>query len=261
MPVHRIRSGDDTFRAAIDAMTDTRQRQEFAWRTIPAPSRMAPSTWACTGEIVVHDEELASGRLVILHDPAGQEAWDGTYRMVALVQAQLEPEFAIESMLGDVAWSWVTESLELHDAEARELGCTATRVVSQSYGALASRASTVDVEMRVSWTPEPRELPAPREPSEEVAVPGSSTTPEGPVAAATRPPSSAANVGGRAVADGPEGPDGDVEPEIDLAPHFAAWTAMLAAAGGLPPAPPRIAPIAPTHVARAPRPAEEGEAR
>lgn len=210
MPVHEIRSGDDDFRSAVDAMTAAPQRAEFVWRTIPAPSRMAPSTWACTGEILVRDEELASGRLVILHDPAGQESWDGTYRMVALVQAQLEPEFAVESMLGDVAWSWVTESLELHDADARELGCTATRVVSQSYGALASRPSTVDVEMRVSWTPEP--------PAEESSP-------------------------------------------IDLAPHFAAWTAMLAAAGGLPPAPPRIAPIAPTHHARAPRPEEAGDAR
>src|SRR5699024_9478451 len=193
-------------------MTTAPQRAEFEWRTIPAPSRMAPSTWACTGEIVVHEEELASGRLVILHDPAGQESWDGTYRMVALVQAQLEPEFAVEAMLGDVAWSWVTESLELHDAGSRELGCTATRVVSQSYGALASRPSTVDVEMRVSWTPEPA--------------------------------------------------DGAGEEMIDLAPHFAAWTAMLAAAGGLPPAPPRLAPIAPTpHVARAPRSEGTGDLR
>ena len=215
-------------------MTAARQRSEFAWRTIPAPSRMAPSTWACTGEIVVHDEELASGRLVILHDPDGQESWDGTYRMVALVQAQLEPEFAIESMLGDVAWSWVTESLELHDAEARELGCTATRVVSQSYGALASRASTVDVEMRVSWTPEPSPPSEPAAASEPAALPGATGAGEAEEA---------------------------VEPEIDLAPHFAAWTAMLAAAGGLPPAPPRIAPIAPTHHARAPRPEEEGEVR
>lgn len=213
MPVHRIRTGDDTFRAAVDAMTSAALRPEFTWREIPAPSKMAPSTWACTGEILVHDEELASGRLVILHDPAGQESWDGTYRMVALVQAQLEPEFAVESMLGDVAWSWVTESLELHGADSRELGCTATRVVSQSYGALAERPSTVDVEMRVSWTPE-----------NEAEVDGEDPAPE-------------------------------------LAPHFAAWTAMLAAAGGLPPAPPRIAPIAPTHHARAPRPEEAGDPR
>lgn len=200
MSVHRFRPGDDTFRVAIDAMSRAALRPEFTWREIPAPTRMAPSAWAATGEIEIQDDELASGRLVILHDPAGQESWDGTFRMVALVQAQLEPEFSVEAMLGDVAWSWVTESLELHGADARELGCTATRVVSQSYGALASRPSTVDVEMRVSWTPE----------------------------------------------------------SDDLGPHFAAWTAMLAAAGGLPPTPPHVAPIAPTHRARAPR-AEDSE--
>ncbi|HJB11584.1 MAG TPA: DUF3000 domain-containing protein [Candidatus Brachybacterium merdavium] len=203
MSVHRFRTGDDTFRVAIDAMSRAALRPDFTWREIPAPSRMAPSAWAATGEIENQDEELASGRLVILHDPAGQEAWDGTFRMVALVQAQLEPEFSVEAMLGDVAWSWVTESLELHGADSRELGCTATRVVSQSYGALASRPSTVDVEMRVSWTPE----------------------------------------------------------EDELAPHFAAWTAMLAAAGGLPPAPPRVAPIAPAHRARAPRPQDSEDTR
>ena len=132
MSVHRFRTGDDTFRVAIDAMSRAALRPDFTWREIPAPSRMAPSAWAATGEIENQDEELASGRLVILHDPAGQEAWDGTFRMVALVQAQLEPEFSVEAMLGDVAWSWVTESLELHGADSRELGCTATRVVSQS---------------------------------------------------------------------------------------------------------------------------------
>ncbi|HEX7350413.1 DUF3000 domain-containing protein [Brachybacterium sp.] len=242
MPVHSLRSGDDAFRAVIDAMTTAPQRAEFEWRTIPAPSRMAPSTWACTGEILVHDDELASGRLVILHDPEGQESWDGTYRMVALVQAQLEPEFAVESMLGDVAWSWVTESLELHGADARELGCTATRVVSQSYGALASRPSTVDVEMRVSWTPEPSV------PSDSPERPGTPGQQSGQHAGSTTAPPPL----DRETAD---------EIEIDLAPHFAAWTAMLAAAGGLPPAPPRIAPIAPTHHARAPRPEEAGDAR
>lgn len=184
---------------------------------------MAPSTWAATAEIVMDDEELASGRLVILHDPAGQEAWDGTWRMVALVQARLEPEFAIESMLGDVAWSWVTESLELHDASAREMGCTATRVVSQSYGALADRPSTVDVEMRISWTPENQDA-------------------NDADANSLRTADIGAKAGG-----------GD----IDLGPHFAAWTAMLAAAGGLPPAPARVAPLTPSHRARAPHDCED----
>lgn len=182
-------------------MTATPLRPEVTWKEIPAPGRMAPHAWATSGEVELHDEELASGRLVVLFDPEGDATWDGRYRFVALVQAQLEPEFAVEAMLGDVAWSWVTESLELTSAAAHELGCTATRVVSQSYGALAGRPSTVDVEMRVSWTPD--------EPASE------------------------------------EGP-------IDLGPHLAAWSCMLAAAGGLPPAPPPVAPIAPSHRARSP---------
>ena len=86
--------------------------------------------------------------------------------------------------------------------------------------------------------------------AEPAAQPGS-WTPEPPEAAAAE----------EATPPVPE-ESGDAEAEqIDLAPHFAAWTAMLAAAGGLPPAPPRIAPIAPTHYARAPRPEEAGDAR
>jgi len=200
VPVHRLIPPDHGFSEAISAMTATQLRPEVRWSEIPSPGRMAPHTWAANAEVELHDEELASGRLVVLFDPAGDDAWDGRYRFVALVQAQLEPEFAVEAMLGDVAWSWVTESLELSDAAVHELGCTATRVVSQSYGALASRPSTVDVEMRVSWTPD--------------EVPGA---------------------------------------DIDLGPHFSAWSSMLAAAGGLPPAPPPVAPIAPAHRARAPR--------
>ncbi|GAB2550223.1 DUF3000 domain-containing protein [Brachybacterium huguangmaarense] len=204
MPVHSISSAADAFARTISVMTAARVRPEVSWSPIPAPGRMAPHTWACSGEAELHDDEVASGRLVVLHDPAGDADWQGRYRMVALVQARLEPEFAVEAMLGDVAWSWVTESLELAGADAHELGCTATRVVSQSYGALASRPSTVDVEMRISWTPD--ENPA-----------------------------------------GAGGPHDAVD--LDLAPHFAAWSSMLAAAGGLPPAP--VAPLAPAHRARA----------
>lgn len=202
MPVHRLTPTGSGFDQVIAAMTAAPLRPEVSWKPIPAPGRMAPFTWAASAEVLHHDEELASGRLVVLHDPAGNEGWQGRYRMVVLVQAQLEPEFAVEAMLGDVAWSWVTESLELADAPAHELGCTATRVVSQSYGSLAGRPSTVDVEMRVSWTPE------------ETA-----------------------------------GPETDAP--TDLGSHFAAWGAMLGAAGGLPPAAADITPL--THHARAPR--------
>lgn len=206
MPVHRLTPSDHGFGSAIAAMIATPLRGEVAFTPIPAPARMAPHTWAASGEVLLHDEELASGRLVVLYDPRGNDAWQGRWRLVALVQAQLEPEFAVESMLGDVAWSWVTESLELADASAHELGATTTRVVSQSYGALASRPSTVDVEMRVSWTPDE-------------SITG----------------------------------EGETGSTVQLAPHFVAWSSMLAAAGGLPPSPAPIAPLIPSHRARSPR--------
>lgn len=158
MAVHPLTPSGDAFARSIAAMLAAPLREEIRWQEIPAPQKMAPHTWAATAEVELHDEELASGRLVVLHDPEGQDGWQGRYRLVALVQAQLEPEFAVEAMLGDVAWSWVTESLELAGAEVHELGCTATRVVSQSYGSLAGRPSTVDVEMRVSWTPDDDDL-------------------------------------------------------------------------------------------------------
>ena len=163
-----------------DALSAVRVRSEVSWQEIPPPARLAPYTWAASADLFTESEdEVASGKFIVLHDPAGNDSWDGDVRVVTLMQAQLEPEFAVESMLGDVAWSWVTESLESMGATSHALGCTITRVVSQSYGALAARPTSVDVEMRASWTPD----------------------------------------------------------DHQLAPHFAAWTAILAAAGGLPPRP------------------------
>ena len=46
-----------------------------------------------------HGEEVANGRLILLHDPAGHDAWSGTLRLVTYVTADLEPELASDPML------------------------------------------------------------------------------------------------------------------------------------------------------------------
>ncbi|WP_217617414.1 DUF3000 family protein, partial [Cellulomonas sp. GbtcB1] len=56
-------------------------------------------------------EELASGRFVVLHDPAGQEAWGGAFRLATLVRATLEPEVGQGPLLAEVAWSWFSDAL------------------------------------------------------------------------------------------------------------------------------------------------------
>lgn len=142
------------FRAALESLRAARLRPEVRLEEVPAPTRIAPWAVALSGEVVGDgDAELATGRFVVLHDPAGQEAWRGTFRVVTLVRATLEPEMADDPLLADVAWSWVEESLDAVARRPLALGGTVTRVLSQSYGALAGTPNDVDLEVRASWTP------------------------------------------------------------------------------------------------------------
>jgi hypothetical protein len=99
------------------------------------------------------DEELATGRFILLYDPNGSAVWDGEFRVVTYIRAQLEPEMGNDEMLGSVAWTWLVEALENHRAPYRAAGGTATRVLSESFGTLADRPGTIDIELRASWTP------------------------------------------------------------------------------------------------------------
>lgn len=139
------------FAEAVRSVQDARFRPEVSLTEVPAPQRIAPQALALTAD-VGGDEELASGRFVLLHDPAGQEAWNGTTRAVTFTRALLEAEFADDPMLSDVAWSWVCDALAQEDAAHTELGGTVTRVLSHSHGVLSDREPSVEVEIRASWT-------------------------------------------------------------------------------------------------------------
>lgn len=142
------------FVQALHALRDRRLRAEIRLTEVPAPTRIAPFAVALSGEVDPDrtGEETASGRFVLLHDPAGQEAWDGTFRVVTLTRATLEPEMAADPLLCDAAWTWVTDALA--DVPHHALGGTVTRVVSRSFGQLEERPDGVEVEIRASWTPD-----------------------------------------------------------------------------------------------------------
>ena len=48
---------------------------------------------------------------MLLHDPDGHEPWEGTFRVVTFVRAELEPEIGADPMLAEVGWSWLMEAL------------------------------------------------------------------------------------------------------------------------------------------------------
>jgi hypothetical protein len=144
------------FQRAVEALRAVRLRPEVQLEEVPAPGRIAPYAVALTGNVsngAADAEELATGRFVLLHDPAGQEAWEGTFRVVSFVRAELEPELGSDPFLGEVGWSWLRESLDGAGAGAVAHGGTVTRVVSDSHGTLADRPPTVEIEIRASWTP------------------------------------------------------------------------------------------------------------
>lgn len=154
--------GDEAadFRVALASLRDVRVRPEILLEEAPAPQRLAPYAIAMSADVVVDDEDLGSGRLVVLHDPDGQAAWDGTFRIVAFVKATLEPEMAADPLLAEVGWAWLVEALEAHDAQYASISGTVTRVTSQSFGGIADRPLEGQIELRASWTPaDPRLAP------------------------------------------------------------------------------------------------------
>jgi Protein of unknown function (DUF3000) len=146
------------FAQAIQDLRVARLRPEVRLTEVPAPSRIAPYAVALTAQVVTavgtqQGDELASGRFVLLHDPSGPEPWEGSWRAVTFARAELEPELANDPVLGAVGWSWLVDSLAIHDASYVAEGGTVTRVVSESFASLDDRAATVEMEIRASWTP------------------------------------------------------------------------------------------------------------
>jgi len=142
------------FRRALASLRATRLRPEVHLEEVPGPGRIAPFTVALAAEVAAApaDDELASGRFVVLHDPAGQEAWDGTFRLVTLVRAKLEPDLGDDELLAEVAWTWLDDALADVGVVPHATGGTVTRVLSRSFGALQDRLPEAEIEIRASWT-------------------------------------------------------------------------------------------------------------
>lgn len=147
----------EPFRAALvglRAAVAAPGRPGLSLEEVPAPKRLAPYAVAVSAEIVgADDEQVASGRFVVLHDPDGQDGWRGDTRVVAFVSADVEAEMAADPALAQVGWSWLTDSLSDRGAEHTAAGGTVTRTVSCRFGQIEDADEASEVEVRASWTP------------------------------------------------------------------------------------------------------------
>jgi hypothetical protein len=144
----------EAFRRALEELAAARWRPELAVEEIPAPQRIAPFSAAMTADVLVDGEDVGSGRLVLLHDPAGNAAWEGTFRCVTFARAEVDPEMVTDPLLAQVGWSWLIDALTAHGAEYGAPRGTVTSVASESFGGMADDPARAEVEVRASWTPQ-----------------------------------------------------------------------------------------------------------
>jgi Protein of unknown function (DUF3000) len=199
-----------TFAAAVAAFQQGRDDQsdrDLSFEDVPAPKRLAPYATAIAAAVQRDGADVAWGRLVLLYDPDGQEGWDGVFRLVAYIRAEVEPEIAADPLLGEVGWSWLSEALDGHVPGYAQPSGTVTRVITEGFGTKRDELPLTGFELRASWSP---------------------TAPGGPASRT----GSAGRKRSTARARGPGGSDLDV---LDLPAHIAAWCDCLSAAAGLEP--------------------------
>ncbi|MDQ1320144.1 MAG: hypothetical protein QG655_1387 [Actinomycetota bacterium] len=155
------------FREAVAAMNAAGVRPEIELGPIRPPQRLAPFSYALGAEVKRDESTVladgpgapgaaglsdAFGRLILLHDPDGADAWDGTMRLVAFIQADLDSHEAVDPLLPEVAWSWLVEALESRSDEVTALGGTVTATSSVRYGDISGPPRAHQLELRASWT-------------------------------------------------------------------------------------------------------------
>jgi Protein of unknown function (DUF3000) len=190
------------FRAGRDAQAD----RDLCFEDVAAPRRLAPYATAMAATVQRDGADVAWGRLVLLFDPDGQEGWDGVFRLVAYVRAEIEPEMAADPLLGEVGWSWLCEALDAHVPGYAVPSGTVTRVITEGFGAKRDELPLTGFELRASWSP---------------AGPEKFNGSGGPK-------------GRRGLTEDSGLGDGELG-RLDLSAHIAAWCDCLAAAVGLEP--------------------------
>jgi hypothetical protein len=154
------------FEKLIDHLRSITPRSEIILEEVPPPQKLAAFSFAFSADVSngllgEAEDELASGRFVLLHEPGGQDTWEGEFRCVTFVRADVDPVMQEDPLLPEVGWSWFLESITNAGCEFNAPSGTVTRVSSASFGKLSPRHDESEMEIRASWSPivdDPRDL-------------------------------------------------------------------------------------------------------
>ena len=146
------------FEDLVNSLRTFTPRAEIVLEEVPAPQKLATYSFAFSADVSNgllgdDEDEIASGRFVLLHEPGGQDTWEGEFRCVTFVRADVDPEMQQDPLLPEVGWSWFLEALESAECALAAPSGTVTRVSSASFGKLSPRNDESEIEIRASWTP------------------------------------------------------------------------------------------------------------
>lgn len=156
----------DAFATAVASMDAAPVRPGIRVTPVRPPQKLAPFSHAVGLEVdrpdvgrtaVPVSEGDAFGRLILLHDPAG-DGGPGLLRLVAYLQADMDAATVGDPMLPEVAWEWLTDGLEgrlgtsVTAVGYRDLGGTVTSTTSVRHGDIGGPPLVFQLEMRASWS-------------------------------------------------------------------------------------------------------------
>lgn len=146
------------FQKISQTLQTFKPRGEILLEEVPAPQKLAQYSFAFSADVSNgllgdSEDEIASGRFVLLYEPGGQETWEGEYRCVTYVRADVDVMMQEDPLLPEVGWNWLLSSLAQAGCEFVAASGTVTRVASASFGKLSPRSDEAEIEIRASWTP------------------------------------------------------------------------------------------------------------
>ncbi len=142
------------FLAALQALRITPRPAGLAVQEVPAPPRLAPFSVAIKVHTDTPEDEIpsATSTLVVLYDPSQRDIWGGDFRVVGHLRAHIDQEMSNDPILGEFLWTALLDRLNNEVDDFSGVLGTVTRELSQTFGGLTLRGSTLNVELRCSWS-------------------------------------------------------------------------------------------------------------
>lgn len=146
------------FDRMIDQLRAIHTRSEIILEEVPAPQKLAKYSFAFSADVsngLTGDAEdgVGSGRFVLLHEPGGQDTWEGEFRCVTFLNADLETTEAEDPSLPEHGWAWLLKALAENGCQYAAPSGTVTRSISHSFGKLSTSSDGGEIEIRSSWSP------------------------------------------------------------------------------------------------------------